>query len=369
MVNWIIPYLEKKSNARQIRNSLAVLTSLARCRVVLNVVFQVFGLFLMFRKVFSSKLDRSTTWYALSIDVCLVAPRKFGLTNFFQVFTNEIKKVQLIELQTENGDKVPESWFFPSGNKTRVSDVYVGTAFAIIGGLCNRRSDLLQLKTVLCPEVLEAIKAIQLEEFNVKTAQEASTIDGRIGCLNGQAFQGDTLGKSNLKLWPKTKSPPKIQCAPKLVQSPIESNTSSSSDNQSIDEICCSKLTSPVKRRKIREKAREIFGKINNVCEYHHESLASVLTVCCTSNPQSRASEVREIISKVIDGVSQNRGIKRTFAELISEDAWEKRMAEIRVPDWQCLLLKLQGKIPDESWQSLINVTKLGKKEVCFCNN
>ena len=207
-----IPYSEKRSNARQIRKFSVDSSSPARCWIVSFAVFEVVGLLLMFRKVFSSGLDKNTTWYALNIDVCLVAPRKFGLTNFFQVFSGEMQKVPLAELFTDNGEKAPESWFLPPGNKIRVSDVYVGAAFAIIGGLCNCRGDLLQLKRVLCPEVLEAIRAIQLEELNVNNdkSSEASASNVRITCLNGQAFRGSTPAQSNLKLWPKTKSSPKI---------------------------------------------------------------------------------------------------------------------------------------------------------------
>jgi len=85
---------------------------------------------------------------------------------------------------------------------------------------------------------------------------------------------------------------------------------------------------------------------------------------CCINDSQYQPSSARQTVADVIDKVAEKRGIKRTFQELISDEAWDKRMAEIRVPDWQCLLLKLDGKIPDGSWQSLINVTQLGRKEV-----
>lgn len=51
------------------------------------------------------------------------------------------------------------------------------------------------------------------------------------------------------------------------------------------------------------------------------------------SDPQNKPSVARDTITEVIDTVSQKRGIKRTFEDLVSDDAWERRMAEMRVLD------------------------------------
>ena len=36
-------------------------------------------------------------------------------------------------------------------------------------------------------------------------------------------------------------------------------------------------------------------------------------------------------------------------------------MKQFRIPDWVLLYFKLEAKIPDNAWQTMINLTKLGR--------
>ncbi|CAH3104237.1 unnamed protein product [Pocillopora meandrina] len=50
--------------------------------------------------------------------------------------------------------------------------------------------------------------------------------------------------------------------------------------------------------------------------------------------------------------------------EAILGDSAPKLFKSLRVPDWTLLYFKLQSRIPDQGWQTLLNFTKLGRTKV-----
>ena len=78
----------------------------------------------------------------------------------------------------------------------------------------------------------------------------------------------------------------------------------------------------------------------------------------------TETSEVRDTISNVVDMVMTAKGSKRGLTELLSSDTYERILQSMRVPDWVLLYFKLQAKLPDSAWQTLLNLTQLGKSGV-----
>ena len=57
-------------------------------------------------------------------------------------------------------------------------------------------------------------------------------------------------------------------------------------------------------------------------------------------------------------------GSKQALAELLVPETYQGFLESIRVPDWVLLYFKLQAKLPDAAWQTLLNLTQLGRSGV-----
>lgn len=55
--------------------------------------------------------------------------------------------------------------------------------------------------------------------------------------------------------------------------------------------------------------------------------------------------------------------MKWGLAELIP-DVLQSYLEQFRVPDWVLLYFKLEAIIPDNGWQTMINLTRLGRTKV-----
>ena len=57
----------------------------------------------------------------------------------------------------------------------------------------------------------------------------------------------------------------------------------------------------------------------------------------------------------------EEKGARTAFLKVVSEESWQKRLEEMRVPDWKYSLCKLKSRVSDCGWQDLTNLTKLGR--------
>lgn len=62
----------------------------------------------------------------------------------------------------------------------------------------------------------------------------------------------------------------------------------------------------------------------------------------------------------------EKKGLKKGLEALVL-DVLQQYMQQFRIPDWVLLYFKLEAKIPDEGWQTMINLTKLGRTKVGLC--
>ena len=75
----------------------------------------------------------------------------------------------------------------------------------------------------------------------------------------------------------------------------------------------------------------------------------------------------QELIGHVFSEVANEPGVRRVrkaFCELVPEELWNQRIQMMSVPDWMLLLCKLESIISDDSWQMILNRTRLGKSGV-----
>ena len=55
------------------------------------------------------------------------------------------------------------------------------------------------------------------------------------------------------------------------------------------------------------------------------------------------------------------RGVKKTLQELVSDDTLTKYEEGLQVPDWKLVLLQAMARVSGKAWQSVINITGLGR--------
>lgn len=63
----------------------------------------------------------------------------------------------------------------------------------------------------------------------------------------------------------------------------------------------------------------------------------------------------------MVGHVIKVKGTQNTLRALLTEEVQEELISGMRVPDWTLLYLKLLTRTPDSAWQTLLNVTHLGK--------
>ena len=92
----------------------------------------------MFHRIFSPFLDKQKTWFALIDELCVIPPRKFCGNGIFELFPEEVCRVNIGDLEDKNGGLVPLSWF-NKGAKA-ADTLYAGTTFALLAGNLRRKN-------------------------------------------------------------------------------------------------------------------------------------------------------------------------------------------------------------------------------------
>ena len=123
-------------------------------------------------------------------------------------------------------------------------------------------------------------------------------------------------------------------------------------------------LGSTNRKRTVLNKCREVMASLNDVSAKYNESISCVLGNTFIFGNDTERSEVRDTISNVVDMVMTAKGSKRGLSEVLSSGTYESILQSIRVPDWVLLYFKLQVKLPDSAWQTLLNLTELGESGV-----
>jgi hypothetical protein len=81
------------------------------------------------------------------------------------------------------------------------------------------------------------------------------------------------------------------------------------------------------------------------------------------------ASEGDRVYSDVVIGATDvifsRLEAKAALDTTLSEQSQSILLKSIRMPDWTYLLLKVRTKISDSGWQTVLNLTQLGRTGVC----
>ena len=319
-------------------------------------------------RVTSSSLDPRKHWYVLTKEICRSRPKDFAKNDIFKSFPDELRSVLARELQPAKSiryEKAPTS-------------VYVASSFGLIAGLLRQREILPDglLKSEIFTPVVSLLNSIALDMEPCEAMDFAS---GDKAYPVSQASE-----ELSAELAAKTASIDSLGLELKNLQDQVVDLEASLSDFSSSEPKCCSTpsrspssccssiedtksspdLGSTTKKRQVLAKCKEVLDSISDVSEKYQESIACVLGNSFIYGDDAQRESVRNHISEVIDIVMDSKRSKKGFSELLSSETHARVFQSMRVPDWVLLYFKLQTKLPDSAWQTLLNLTRLGKSGV-----
>ena len=332
-------------------------------------------------RVTSSSLDSRKHWYVVTKDICGTRPTDFSKNEIFRRFPDELRSVvarELLPAKSANSAKF----------NRMPSTLYVASSFGLIGGLL-RQKDFPPDGLVNSPafkRVVSQLNSMVLdlevhdakdfpsggetlpsqtcyEQLGTELAEKKAKIDSLELELKSLQKQISDL-HSNMKtsLSDSFSSDPGSPCC---------SSTPSRSPSSSCSSIENTKnspsLGSTTKKRKVLSKCREVMSHLSDVSEKYQESMACVLGNSFVFGCDDEKEEVRNIISEVVDLVMASKGAKKGLSELLSSETHAHLFKSMRVPDWVLLYFKLQTRLPDSAWQTMLNLTGLGKGRGVSC--
>ena len=327
-------------------------------------------------RVFSAQLDSDKHWYALNSSLCCSKPVVFCSTASAKSFPDEYKLVSLEDLRGEDGAPASFRWFCSHRSSEKV---YVASAFGLFLGILRLKSwtNCQFIKSEHFKMVVSSLNSRGLDcngRDGLENAIEKSAHPPTFGAvLEAQVFpqvqntEGMLPTPPSTPSQPNTRSPPNSESPPNCESPPNQSPSESAKTRKkkrSIEQLKVDQdLSPPSKRKKVREAAAAMMKSINQVCENNGETLGTVLGECCLMRGED-GQDARETVKSAFDTVAGEKGVRKAFSKLLSEETWAKRIECMRVPDWIYLLFKLKSRISDSGWQDLTNLTKLGRTGV-----
>ena len=119
-------------------------------------------------------------------------------------------------------------------------------------------------------------------------------------------------------------------------------------------------LDTPEKVLLMKLQSSRVIKDVHDVCDRNREGLAMVLShMCAFADPEAKA-----IVNDIVEEVAVKRGVKRSVEDLVGDDTMSKYMACLRVPDWKLVLFQAMARVSAKTWQSVINITGLGRTGV-----
>ena len=332
-------------------------------------------------RVSSGSLDPHKQWYLLTKEICGMRPADFAKTELFtKIFPDEIQRIEWREVQPAKS--------YSTSNARQPSIVSVISSFGLCAGLLRQKviSPYGLIKSPAFEPVRRLVNTLTLDEepqqisnsggkasdnnvslfklvteLNAELAERKTLIEvleKEMDVLKGKIFHLETeIGLSVTPSSSKPVSP--MSCSSSSSPSTLNSSTSSVEETKNDPN-----LGSTIRKRKILKKCKEVMVSVNDVCQKYEESISSVLGNYFVFGGNAEKEEVRDVISNVVDLVMEAKGAKKGLAEIFSSQTYEQIFASLRVPDWVLLYFKLKTRLPDDAWQTLLNLTQLGKSGV-----
>ncbi|KXJ06986.1 hypothetical protein AC249_AIPGENE18630 [Exaiptasia diaphana] len=327
-------------------------------------------------EVFSPHLCHTKRWYALNTALCGSKPGSF-VSAYSKDFKDDYKEIMLDELHDGNGERLSYKYFSSIRPKPG-NTVHVATSFGLLFGLL-RHKKLEGLGFLQSREFLALVEQINMNGFGgppptSDVNKEQNALEKKVEVLQKQlASAAEEIIALRLQIkefcYPLPDTPPST---PRTKSAPIESPPTNSPLSRSTSTIDLSETISQVKqdpdlspkakKKKIEMISSNLLIEIKKFCSARGEDLGSVLSECALQRESKDAySNAMEALHNCFINVSNHEGAKAACSRLIPDDVWQERIASMRSPDYIYLLFKLKTRLSDQSWQQMINLTKLGR--------
>ena len=308
--------------------------------------------FTPFTRVVNPKLlSVGKNWYVLSKTVCGMSPNQyFKRSAVVSSFPEEFVQVEMGSLWLSNSDK------------------YDGKACSELETVA---SSLGLLAVILCQN--QDKSTLQKDESFIRLKEFVNSLDFSSITTEGEGIQeasNDCPRAARRLAMPSTPVPDVSNknttggiSSLALLKTPSSSGVKgvfvkSSPNLKEISES--SDLDTPEKSLIVKKCTKTVISDINEVCSKHRESLSTVLSYMCTFGDEDATA----FLNEVVEQVSVKKGVKRAVEDLVGEETYVKYVESLRVPDWVLLYFKTKGRISGNTWQSVINITKLGRTGV-----
>ena len=121
--------------------------------------------------------------------------------------------------------------------------------------------------------------------------------------------------------------------------------------------IKSNEITPQEKKRRIKTKGEQFMKSLNVVASAYQENINEIIG--------NMASEGNRVYSDIVIGstdvIFSRLEVKEALETTLSKQSQSILHKSIQMPDWIYLLLKVRTKISDAGWQTLLNLTQLGR--------
>jgi len=283
-------------------------------------------------------LDPSKVWYAVSNE-WFHKPREFIRSDSFPFFNADIAEVHIFDLSDTNGGIVDPSWF---GSSKKKDTVVVATLFGIVGRAFRRKN--LDTDAIVASTEFQAIRDL----------------------LNSLQFDSEMAARQS-KLNISASTPQPLFPTPPATP-PEDTVIAFPSCNQPIKDL--QKLDPSIGPRLFVRRA----GAIAKTCidslredQTSGSDIGKLFGYGLLYGPDETHKQfVKDVLSTALCTVAEKKGIKKTFNTSLCDNLTTDYVQSLRVPDWIQLYVKLATKLPNRSWQTLLNFLNIGRSGVSY---
>ena len=328
----------------------------------------------LLNRVFGPDLPADRCWYSLTKKLCGLQPSKFYKeSSFVSKFPNEFKKVNLEDIAAESGAKGKQASFLFNGGDQRGSYakniVYVASPFGVLAAVLRQN-----------PATIAALLENHFSFINEINAIELQNVDFPPKLVSVNRTKNNVSEKENDK-YSDCETFVKLEKEIERLKSIISEletrklqKVTPSRKAQSYNLPPTPAETPPLTpftslgnlRRNQRGKPRIntgiVWDNIQDVCAKFRQPLSSVLS----QRVLQKDVEAKETLHKIVETVVGVRGVKRGIEAVLGDEVHQKLVRTMQVPDWVLLYFKLQARLPDQAWQTLLNLSMLGRSGVSF---
>ena len=146
-------------------------------------------------------------------------------------------------------------------------------------------------------------------------------------------------------------------------ETPLPSKLLRSTNLESVAKSLLGPIT---KKREMRSVCGVALDEIQNAFNSSYGSLGAILDYGSIYGNQEHQLAVSSAVSEAVEIVALNKGLKAAADFAFTPEVQQKRQIAMRVPDWLQVYVKLETKLPDNGWQTILNFLNLGRSGVSY---